>query len=112
MKQVILLRQDLKLPLGKASSQVAHASTEAALRSSQKNVKIWQLRGAKKVVLKVKDENELIQYHQQAKDAGLISVLITDAGHTAIPAGTRTCVGIGPDDEDKIDDITGKLKMV
>ena len=38
--------------------------------------------------------------------------LIKDAGHTVVEPGTITCLGAGPDLEDKIDKITGKLKMV
>ena len=112
MKQVILVRQDLKLPKGKLSAQVAHASTEAVLRSDKNKVKTWRDEGMKKIVLKVKDEKEMLKYNQIAKDAGLTTAVITDAGLTTVAPGTRTCVGIGPDEDDKIDEITGKLSMV
>lgn len=112
MKQVILVRKDLKLPKGKMAAQVAHASTEAALRSHRDDVHMWQMHGAKKVVLYVDNDKDLLEYNQRAKDAGLKTALITDAGHTVIAPGTRTCVGIGPAPEEKIDDVTGKLKLV
>ena len=112
MKQVILVRKDLKLPKGKMAAQVAHASTEAALRSDRDDVRIWQMHGAKKVVLYVENDKELIEYNQKAKDAGLKTALITDAGMTVIAPGTRTCVGIGPATEDNIDAVTGNLKLV
>ena len=111
-KQVILVREDLKLPKGKMSAQVAHASLEAALKSDKKIVAGWRESGAKKVVLKVKDEKEMLKLREMAEDAGLKSVLITDAGHTVVEPGTKTCLGIGPDDEKKIDAITGKLKIM
>jgi len=111
-KQVILLRKDLRLPLGKACSQCSHAAVEAAFNSDKKKVSAWRKAGAKKVILKVADEKELLKYMQQAKDAGLKTALITDAGKTVIAPGTKTCVGIGPDEEEKIDKVTGKLKMV
>lgn len=66
----------------------------------------------KKAVLKVKDKEELYQYKQQAEDAGLVVALITDAGHTHLKPGTATCAGIGPDKAEKIDKITGKLKLI
>jgi len=75
-------------------------------------LKEWRKLGQKKVVLKVKDEKELLKYFQEAKDIGFACSLITDAGKTVIAPGTKTCVGIGPDEEDKIDKLTGKLKMV
>ena len=111
-KQVILLRQDLKLPLGKAGSQVAHASVDATLKSDKKIVDLWKQEGAKKVVLKVKDEKELLKYKQLAEDLGLKTALIKDAGHTVLEPGTITCLGIGPDLEEKIDKVSGKLKMM
>ena len=111
-KQVILIRTDLKLPRGKACSQAAHASVEAVLKSDPEMVKAWRKEGMAKIVVKVKDEKELIKYFQQAKDDGLVVSLITDAGRTVIAPGTKTCVGIGPDDEEKIDQVTGKLSLL
>lgn len=111
-KQVILVREDLKLPKGKMSAQVAHASLEAALKSDKKVVAKWRERGAKKIVLKVKDEKEMLKFKEEAEDSGLKCALITDAGHTVVEPGTKTCLGIGPDDEEKIDIITGKLKIM
>lgn len=111
LKQVILMRKDLNLPVGKAGAQCAHAAVEAAFFSDKKIVGQWRKNGAKKVVLKVADEKELLKYLQLAKDSGLKTALITDAGKTVIAPGTKTCVGIGPDDEGKIDDVTGELPI-
>ena len=110
-KQVILVRQDLRLPKGKMAAQVAHASAEAVLRSERDIVKKWRESGSAKIVLKINDEKELFKYNQIAKDAGLTTALISDAGKTVIAPGTRTCVAIGPDEEDNIDNITQDLKL-
>ena len=111
-KQIILVRQDLKLPKGKLSAQAAHASVEAVLNSDKQKVREWRAEGMAKIVLKVKDEKELLFYLRQAKEAGLTAALITDAGRTVIAPGTKTCVSIGPDEEEKIDEITGKLPLL
>ena len=111
-KQVILVREDLKLDKGKMAAQVAHASVEAALRSDKKIVKQWRIKGMKKIVLKVKNKEELFKYKEIAKNNNLKTALITDAGRTSIKPGTITCLAIGPDEEKKIDDVTGKLKMM
>ena len=111
-KQVILVRQDLKLPKGKLAAQAAHASVEAVLKSDKKIVTAWHDGGMAKIVLKVKNETELVNYLQKAKQEGLIAALITDAGHTVVAPGTKTCVGIGPDREEKIDCVTGALKLL
>ncbi len=112
LKQVIVVRTDLKLPKGKMSAQAAHAAVEAVLRSDEHLVTNWRKAGMKKVVLKVKDDKELIRYFQDAKDKGLTAAMITDAGRTIVLPGTMTCIAIGPDDEDKIDEITGTLTMM
>ena len=111
-KQVILVRQDLKLPKGKLAAQAAHASVEAVFHSDKKIVQAWRDEGMAKIVLKVNDEKELLKYFQLAKEEGLAGSLITDAGRTTIAPGTRTCVGIGPDEEEKVDSITGKLGLL
>ena len=111
-KQVILVRTDLKLPRGKACSQAAHASVDAVLKADSVIVKKWRQLGMAKIVVKVKDEKELIKYFQIAKDADLPAALITDAGKTVVAPGTKTCVAIGPAEEEEIDKITGELTLL
>ena len=111
-KQVILVREDLKLPKGKLAAQCSHASVDTILKSDRKIVDLWKREGGKKVVLKVKDDKELFKYKQMAEDDGIKTALITDAGRTVLEPGTITCLGIGPDLEEKIDKISGKLKMI
>jgi len=111
-KQVILVRKDLKLPKGKMAAQVSHASVDATLKSDKEIVELWRKSGGGKIVLKVDDEKDLFKYKQMAEDIGLKTALIKDAGHTVVEPGTITCLGIGPDEEEKIDKVTGKLKMM
>jgi len=115
-KQVILVRIDLRLPPGKLAVQVAHASVDAvlkALKSGQgkEQVRAWHASGSKKVVLRVADKAELFKYKTGADSAGIITALITDAGRTTVPPGTVTALAIGPDSEEKIDEVTGELRM-
>ena len=111
-KQVLVIRGDLKLPKGKMAAQAAHASVESTLRSDKDKVKKWRNNGSAKIVVKVIDKKELYKINQIAKDSGLTTALITDAGKTVIAPGTETCEGIVPDDEEKIDLITRDLKLV
>jgi PTH2 family peptidyl-tRNA hydrolase len=111
-KQVILVRDDLKLPKGKLAVQVAHASVDAVLKSSKSVVDDWRSEGMKKVVLKVADEKELRKFMILAKNEGFKVALIQDAGLTTVAPGTVTCLGVGPDEEKKLDSIFGKLKLV
>ncbi|HLD18681.1 MAG TPA: peptidyl-tRNA hydrolase Pth2 [Candidatus Nanoarchaeia archaeon] len=111
LKQVILVRKDLKLPSGKLAAQVAHASLEAALKTNKSIMDAWRNSGAGKIVLKVADEAELKEFEKRIKAEKIPCVLITDAGHTVLEPGTVTALGIGPVEETKIDKITGNLKM-
>ena len=110
-KQVILIRQDLKLQKGKMAAQASHASVESVLKSDRDIISKWRVQGMKKLVLKVADKEELFAYKRKAQEAGLVVALITDAGHTQIAPGTMTCLGIGPDKEEKIDEVTGELHL-
>ena len=112
MKQVILVRADLQLPKGKMSAQVAHAAVDCVLQSDKEKVKEWRKSGMPKIVLKVKDLKELKELNKFAKDAGLVTALITDAGRTTVESGTITCLGIGPDSDEKIDKIVRDLKLM
>ena len=111
-KQVIVVRTDLHLGKGKLAAQIAHASVDSFLRAPEKDQKMWLSENQKKVVLKVKDEMELLHIYEEAKRKGLPSTLIRDAGLTQIPPGTKTAVGIGPAEEEKIDRITGELHLL
>ncbi len=112
LKQVILVRQDLNMPKGKLATQCAHASVEAVLNSSKEKIHEWYEEGMKKVTLKVADLKELQKYQREAQKHGLKTAIITDAGKTFFDKPTTTCAAIGPDQEEKIDRVTGSLKML
>ena len=104
---------------GKIAAQASHASLEAALKTQsidktfkRNTLDTWRREGAKKVVLKVANDKELIQIRDKAAQQGFATALIKDAGHTELPAGTITAIAIGPDDETKLDKITGHLQML
>ncbi len=112
MKQVVIINESLKLPRGKLSAQVAHASVATFIAASSRNQQAWLEEGMPKVVLSASNERELTEYYEKALSANLPTKLIKDAGRTVLAAGTITCVGIGPAPEEDIDPITGDLKLV
>lgn len=110
-----MIRKDLKLGAGKIASQVAHAaigSMKKALQLNPEIVKKWERDGSKKVVLKVKDLNELKAIENMIKRERITSFLVVDAGLTQVKSPTITALGIGPVEEEKTDRITGKLKLL
>ena len=111
-KQIIIIRQDLKLPKGKMAVQAAHASVRAVLNSDKKIVQDWNDEGMAKIVLKTENEKSLLNLLQIAKDHGIKTAMITDAGKTVVAPGTKTCIALGPDEEEKIDEITSSLNLI
>lgn len=137
IRQVIVMRKDLKMRRGKEIAQGAHASiafmTNAVRPMMQTS--IWrdelEERGLKeysafltdeqtewirglftKICLQVNSEEELLAVHGAAQDAGLTCHLIKDAGLTEFDGiATYTCCAIGPHAKEKIDPITKDLKL-
>ena len=72
----------------------------------------WIVKGMAKVCLKVESEQQLIDLHNEALEAGLKSELIRDNGRTEFNGQpTLTACAIGPDLAVKIDQITGELTL-
>lgn len=114
-KMVIVVRDDLKLSPGKLAVQVAHAAVECSLLSKRKKprwFRKWRDQGAKKVVVKVNDLDDLHKLKDEAEDLKLVAEIIKDAGLTEIPPGTETVLGIGPAPSSVIDRITGDLPLL
>lgn len=139
VKQVILVRSDIGMPYGKAIAQGSHSSImfltkiiqNLAAMSFWERIEFafcmifsnqfkllftpneweWVNGTFTKVCLEVKSESELLELHEKALNLGLLSNLVLDSGKThtkGVP--THTCVAIGPDDSDKINQVTGHLR--
>jgi PTH2 family peptidyl-tRNA hydrolase len=114
-KMVIVTREDLKLSAGKIAAQVAHAAVACALETKKINSKWfakWQNQGGKKAVVKVKSEKDFYPLKEKAEELKIFAYIVEDAGHTEIPAGTKTVLGIGPAPDNIIDQVTGGLSLL
>ena len=114
-KMVIVTRSDLNLSVGKLSARVAHAAVACALFTKQNKSKWfqkWQSEGAKKAVVKVESLEDMYPLKEKAESLGIATMIISDAGHTEIPAGTKTVLGIGPAPNNLIDQVTGDLPIL
>ena len=111
-KQMIVLRKDLEMSDGKKCVQSCHACLGAYRKTKKSIIKKWENEGQKKVVLEVNSKEELFKLHEKAKKEKISCYLVEDAGLTELEPGTVTALAIGPDDENKIDRITGSLKLL
>ncbi|HUH99952.1 MAG TPA: peptidyl-tRNA hydrolase Pth2 [Nitrososphaerales archaeon] len=116
IKQVIVVRSDLKMGKGKTAAQVAHAALDAAEVAKNRHpdwYESWREQGQAKVVVKTDGgEDALEELQKQARSLGLPVSLIVDRGLTQLEPGTQTCLGIGPAPSGEIDRVTGKLKLL
>lgn len=122
VKQVIIWRNDLNCRVGKKMSQAGHAvlaDFDKMIRDhvdADGNVSFqmtpaqfeWYLNDYRKIVLKVNSEADLLLLHLRAQELELPVEIIIDSGLTEWDEPTRTCLVIGPEEDSKIDELTGE----
>ena len=112
MKQVIVANRSLALPKGKLAAQAAHAAVGAFIAATEQSQVAWLQVGMPKIVVYAADADALIQLEARARDQQIPACLVHDAGRTVLPAGTITCLGLGPAPAERIDQLTGELPLV
>jgi PTH2 family peptidyl-tRNA hydrolase len=112
MKQVIVVNRSLALPKGKLAAQVAHAAVGAFVAASAQAQRAWLQVGMPKIVVYALDLDTLVQLEAAARQHQIPACLVHDAGRTVIPAGTITCLGLGPATAEVLDPLTGALPLV
>ena len=138
VKQVIVIRKDLNMRKGKMAAQAAHASMLFLLNAMKREgttvdtinhrvyqdltlrifhnsvLEKWLLSGSfKKICVSVDSEEELLDICKKAAAIDIPVALITDSGLTEFDGvPTKTCAAIGPEEDEKIDVVTGNLKLL
>jgi peptidyl-tRNA hydrolase, PTH2 family len=114
-KQVIVVRKDLRMGVGKIAAQVGHAAVlgvEKSRKSNKSWLNNWFNEGQPKIVVKVNSLEELLKLQFDAEKLLIPLVIVQDRGLTQIPTGTVTCIGIGPAPSEIIDKVTSELKLL
>lgn len=127
VKQVIVVRKDLNMRKGKMCAQVAHASMKFLVdqleNSEFADCSIfkflspeedkWLSTKFAKIVCYVESESDLKNLIDQGIQQGIVVKPIVDSGFTefhGVP--TLTCAAFGPDTREKLDKLTGHLKLL
>lgn len=136
-KQMLIVRRDLKMRKGKIAAQASHASVEAVLKAILHENRTAQLRttpegwvyldcpegqespltdwfryGMAKICVYVDSEEALLALDQKARDAGILTALIQDAGMTEFHGqSTYTALAFEPLEAQRADDLTGDLPL-
>ena len=122
VKQVIVIRRDLKMRRGKECSQSAHASmmwlSERLRKFLYSNTLFSQdelewLNGTfTKITLQIDSEEALLDIYNKAITQNLMVYMVTDSGKTEFDGvPTKTALAIGPNKSEEIDLITKDLKL-
>lgn len=127
VKQVIVVRKKYPTPegslkkaqMGKLAAQIGHAASEWLIDLIFSNTKFtkeqkeWAKTGRTKVCLRVDTLEELNDIQNSAQEAGLLVYEINDLGKTEFGGEcTKTCISIGPHEDEKIDSITKGLSLL
>ena len=112
-KMCVLVRDDLKMSKGKVLAQVSHTIVDATVKAYTQTQLFfkWRADGEKIVILKVPNEKTLMCIMNIAERKGVNCGYTVDAGLTEVLPGTKTVGFVGPNFEDKVDKLTGQLKL-
>ena len=113
MKQIIVMRKDLKMRRGKEIAQGAHASMKATLENmNHPNVIQWLDGKFAKICVTVDSLDELMVVYNKAREHNLITAIIEDSGLTEFKGvPTITCIAVGPATDEDLEPVTGELKL-
>ncbi|KAH7826972.1 putative peptidyl-tRNA hydrolase 2 [Monocercomonoides exilis] len=97
----LCVRKDLGMGRGKIGAQCGHATLMIYEKGNKKCCQLmneWQKSEEKPIqVLILHSEEEMMNLKRSAKEQGLITAIVYDAGRTQIEAGSATVLGIfGP----------------
>lgn len=114
MKQVIVIRKDLNMSVGKTAAQAAHASIQFMFRSDWdcEILRLWRASGMTKIVVGVDSLEEFYAIKDAAERAELTVNAIFDEARTELSHAQYTALAIGPDLADVIDPITRHLRLL
>jgi len=111
-KLILIVRMDLKMGRGKIAAQCSHATLGAYLNTeNSEETKRWLSKGAAKVVVKCETEEEMDLIRDTARELGIPTHVVQDAGRTQVAAGSRTVLALGPAPKNLIDAVSGHLKL-
>lgn len=136
-KQMLIVRRDLKMRKGKIAAQASHASVEAVLRAIVKENRMAELKvdsegyafldapegqespltdwfqyGMAKICVYVDSEEALLELDKKAREAGVVTALIQDAGLTEFHGElTYTALAFEPLEAERADELTGGLPL-
>lgn len=110
-KQVIVIRKDVPMSLGKIVAQAVHAA-QCVEYAGNVRYDYHSGPGIKTIVTYVKSEDDMVGLCADCEAEGVPWGAQQDRGLNEIEAGTLTALSIGPAEESRINPITKRLQTV
>lgn len=126
-KMVIIIRKDLKMRRGKEIAQACHGAIasitnqmgdEPKLNGIETRIQLdqptvdWVTDSYRKITVTVNSEEELMDLYGRAENLHIRRTLIEDNGLTEFHnVKTKTVLVLGPDYDDRLDEITKHLML-
>lgn len=121
MKQILVVRKDLKMRRGKECAQCAHASVgvvtselfkDGYLTKSFANLMVWLEHGQAKITVTVNSEEEMDALYVAANAKGIMTYQVIDHGRTEFNGvHTKTVLAIGPAPDEMFVGLTDHLPL-
>ena len=119
-RQVVLMRTDLGMSIGKMVAQGGHAfemgrelQEKCDCDRCMKLIYEWKTTGRTKLVLAVKSEEKMDNLIKKAIDLGIYVYTVEDEGRTTFDGvRTRTCTVLGIDTKENLDKVTKRLRLL
>lgn len=118
VKQVIVVRRDLKMRPGKMAAQVAHAAIKVILDRGSfigascrdffipqmtEEMKYWMGVSFTKIVLSAQNEADILELEKKAKELNIPHAVMIDDGWAEYHADkVVTCIALGPANSDTL----------
>ena len=115
MKLVLVVNEELGMTAGKIAAQCCHACLgvwKKLWRRRDPVLRVWEEGGQPKVTLQVSDEEAMLELYQRAKQIGVPTYIVVDAGRTQVAPNSRTVMAVGPASEKEVNEVTGRLKLL
>jgi PTH2 family peptidyl-tRNA hydrolase len=115
LKMWLAVRTDLGMSIGKACAQAGHAFGHLHLVAQKQQPEIFSkyLEDATpKITVRADSETALRRVHEEARQAGIPTYIIHDAGRSELEPNTATVCAFGPAYHDELPAFLKRLRLL
>lgn len=109
----VFLNKSLKMSVGKASAQTAHAILQLMYKTESNNIEKWSLHRRTVIVLEARDDAHMRNIKDYLDERGLTASMVIDEGVNEIPPFSITAMAVElvNKNDDRIKEIFQEFKL-